>query len=422
MFKLSKTLSFQVFSDRTYLLNHKTKQEFLMNKDAGTILENIEKFTPSTLEEIEFIKQLKELKILETENSNSQTDFQKIKNDEKSDIYAELKNFALKNAIPINCTMEITQHCELNCQHCYLKGLRKPQKNELSTQEIKNFINQFKQLGGTFLTITGGDPFLRKDLLEIIKYAREKYIAVSILTSGNFFTTTTIDELAKLSVHRIQYSLYGPNKETHDFITQTKGSFEKTLKAINYSKNKLNTHIALSINTLNFKHCKQFIEFIDKIKIPYSINYTMFPFKKTNAPSPFNLTTQEISYCLKTTKNATNGRFFNKKPEDFVCNAGRSLFSIDPFGNIKPCIEIPETFGNIKEKPLKEILQLIQKSKYILKIKDLEDCNNCKFKNYCNRCTGLAIQEKLSEKQHSKLDCTYAKALFSVQKENFRNS
>ena len=184
VFKLSKALSFQIFQDKTYLINHKTKTEFLMNKDAGKILENIENFIPQNDNEKEFINQLKVLDIIENENIKQDKKENFIKYN-SSDIYSELKNYALKNAIPINCTMEISYYCTLKCKHCYLKGLRNKEKTELTTKEIKSFIDQFKKLGGTFLTITGGEPFLRNDILEIIKYARNKYIAVSILTTGN---------------------------------------------------------------------------------------------------------------------------------------------------------------------------------------------------------------------------------------------
>ena len=415
MFKLSKALSFQIFQDKTYLINHKTKTEFLMNKDAGKILENIENFIPQNDNEKEFINQLKVLDIIENENIKQDKKENFIKYN-SSDVYSELKNYALKNAIPINCTMEISYYCTLKCKHCYLKGLRNKEKTELTTKEIKSFIDQFKKLGGTFLTITGGEPFLRNDILEIIKYARNKYIAVSILTTGNFLTKQIIDELSNLYIHQIQFSLYGANAKTHDSITQINGSFKKTMEAINYSKTKLDTHISLSINSLNINNYEELIKFVKKLNIPYSTNYIMFPFKKTAKPSPFNLNYNQIYKCLKTTKNINKGRLFEKNYNDFVCNAGRSLFSIDPFGNIKPCIEIPKIFGNIKKTELKTILKLMKNSEYTLKVKDLEDCNKCEFKNYCNRCTGLAIQEKLSEKQHSKLDCIFAKASFNAKK------
>ena len=84
--------------------------------------------------------------------------------------------------VPPVMIFSITNKCNLNCKGCYNKALRIPSKNELDTAKIVDILGQAKKLGISFIVIAGGEPFVRKDFLKIIKTFPE--LIFLIFTNG----------------------------------------------------------------------------------------------------------------------------------------------------------------------------------------------------------------------------------------------
>jgi len=85
---------------------------------------------------------------------------------------------------------------------------RKDEK-ELSTEEIKDFLRQAAKEGSLFLTLTGGEPMLRKDLWEILEYARSLQFITNIITNGTLMNETFADNILNLGIIKVDISIYG---------------------------------------------------------------------------------------------------------------------------------------------------------------------------------------------------------------------
>ena len=81
----------------------------------------------------------------------------------------EMNQKATAQGIPLSAHIDITWRCNERCVHCYLDH---EGKNEMSTDEIKDVIRQLEDAGTFFLSISGGEPLLRRDCFEILEYAR----------------------------------------------------------------------------------------------------------------------------------------------------------------------------------------------------------------------------------------------------------
>ncbi len=146
-------------------------------------------------------------------------------------------------ANPTTLHFEITYKCNQSCLMCpqsfekqkEFSKLRQVVKRseELSFEEIKNLVEESCQLGVRYFTLTGGEPFLRKDLLKVTGFIKEKGMVASILTNGSLLTREGAETLVKQKVDAVQFSLDGP-KEIHNLIRNTKNAYDGLIHGINF--------------------------------------------------------------------------------------------------------------------------------------------------------------------------------------------
>jgi|SRR5215216_1131523 len=103
-------------------------------------------------------------------------------------------NFRL--SAPLMVWFEITRSCNLPCKHCYVAA-GEPRRDELSTAEILNTLDQLKECGVFALVLVGGEPMLHPDFAEILDYAHELGFVISIATNGTLITQDLIDKLPR---------------------------------------------------------------------------------------------------------------------------------------------------------------------------------------------------------------------------------
>ena len=142
-----------------------------------------------------------------------------------------------KRYFPFNGQIELTYRCDLNCVHCYCKG-SEDKDRELTAKEWKKILDALQEEGCLNLCLTGGEPLIRKDFLEIYSYAKSKGFIITLFTNGQAVPPKVIDYLVKSPPFSIEITLNGITKRTYESITQIPGSFLKVMKTINALKEK----------------------------------------------------------------------------------------------------------------------------------------------------------------------------------------
>lgn len=129
----------------------------------------------------------------------------------------------------------ITDRCNLACPHCY-SSAKKSAPDELSTQECKEIIDVLSEVGLGTIGWTGGEPLLRKDLEELMLYAREKgNITSGITTNGIPLTRKRAESLKKVGLRSLQISLDGSTAEKNHKIRGARvEDFERIIASIRY--------------------------------------------------------------------------------------------------------------------------------------------------------------------------------------------
>lgn len=141
-----------------------------------------------------------------------------------------LDTFLKKRPMLLRLQIELTTFCNEKCIHCFLPKDR--HCSHMSVELFKKIVDQFVEIGGIEITLTGGECLVHPEFFELYEYAAKKNLYISILSNLIFLTPKHIDLFKRYEVGMIQTSLYSLQDEVHDLITQIPGSAQKTKQSI----------------------------------------------------------------------------------------------------------------------------------------------------------------------------------------------
>lgn len=174
-----------------------------------------------------------------------------------------------KIILPRYIRLELTHKCNLRCAICP-SFLRTPKidKEELTFNEIKILIDELSSYKRKpYVSVSGGEPFLRLDIFDILKYLEASGLKYKILSNATVLMPALKNELKEIKPDIFQVSLDGP-EQIHDKVRNTPGAFAKTIEAVLYIKENTRLRILLMcvINSINVRHL------FDMVKIAQDIN------------------------------------------------------------------------------------------------------------------------------------------------------
>ncbi|MEM2941774.1 MAG: PqqD family peptide modification chaperone [Thermoproteota archaeon] len=300
--------------------------------------------------------------------------------------------------------INVTHACNLRCLHCFRTAGEAIIRNELSTQEICGIIDEFVRLKGGTIVFSGGEPLLRRDIIDILDYAKKRGVPeVHLLTNGTLITSEIARRLKKLEPMSIQVSIDGSTAETHNKI-RGEGSFERVINGIRRLKEagfNRSLTVAMTIMKINKHEIEDFVSFAEKL----GANGVHFPvFQDTGrglknrellnlSPDDVREVFQRLAaiwrrqpHKVRVSLNLDILKFLTVVKINY-CGAGVGLWSIEPDGRVQPCAGLSDrrfTAGNIRKQSLKEI---ISKSPITKKFRSLDvqrsQCASCELRFVC---------------------------------------
>lgn len=289
-------------------------------------------------------------------------------------------------------TIEITSHCNWNCEHCYVSDR---ENDKFNLENLKRLFIQFRKLGVYEVVFIGGEMFVRKDIIDIIKMARSMFFKVVLDSNISLLDEENVNLLSELNVSEVRCTVFSLNEQIHDSITGIRGSLKKVLDNLKLLKK---YNIKTLINTPVMKKNKYDFREVHK----YCNENGFFHYAKADLVQKRNGESCEELILLGSDINEIisevdliNGNSFNMRNlEEYPCISTRISIYIDSQGEVYPCVNYRQSIGNVFFENL-DVIWSNEKRKEIanLKFKDLQDCIKCEYINKCVPCPGVSHME-----------------------------
>ncbi len=166
-----------------------------------------------------------------------------------------------------NVYLYITEKCQLRCGHCYM-GERLERGNVMPTPQVKETLDLWRKMGGSKLSILGGEPTLHPDFIEICRHAKKiGYEKVILNTNGLRKSLQLLSKMEPAEFSYVQISLDGGTPETHDVI-RGNGTFKVAwATAVELASRKFDTRVICTVNKKNSRDCVDLIPKCEDIGI-----------------------------------------------------------------------------------------------------------------------------------------------------------
>lgn len=334
----------------------------------------------------------------------------------------------LKRHRLIDLFWECTLTCNANCKHCGSSAEKKCYEGELTTQEIKE---AFKQIANDMdatkilINVTGGEPLVRKDLCEVMKYAtKELGFHWGMTTNGILLNEKNIEKLKEANMETISISIDGLEK-THDEFRGVEGSYQIILKNIqNLIKANFVKHIQVTtvFHKKNIHELEELYQIMKNLKLDSWRLISMDPIGRAKENDDLSLNGEEIKKILDFIQKHRKEKmklyygcpsFLGLEYEKdvrghyFNCLTGINVASILYNGDLFVCPNVPRISsliqGNIRKDNFKEVWD----NKYTeFRTKDRTKCDTCEKCEYWEYCLGGAFHTWNFE-EHRQNKCVY---------------
>ncbi|MBI4236183.1 MAG: radical SAM protein [Chloroflexi bacterium] len=315
------------------------------------------------------------------------------------------------NLTPQVIFWEVTWACALRCRHCRAVAQPKRHPDELTTEEGSRLLEEIARFGQPIVIMTGGDPFMRHDLFELIAHGVGLGLHVTLAPSVTALVTPqNLLRAYEAGVRRLSFSLDGVTAEAHDSFRGVPGSFERTLKSIRMAQE---AGIAVQINTCvnrrNVSELGQMAQLLQDTAIVLWDLFFLVPTGRAlleDVVSPeeheavFNWLydySQASPFPVRSTLGQHYRRVATQRggPEAGrragSTNDGRGVCFISHLGNIYPSGFLPVTAGNVRRDSLVDVYRgspLFRALRDPSRLKG--KCGVCEFNAVCGGCRARA--------------------------------
>ncbi|CAG8999023.1 MAG: PqqA peptide cyclase [Candidatus Celerinatantimonas neptuna] len=323
---------------------------------------------------------------------------------------------------PVTGVWEITMGCNMRCKHCG-SSCEQPLPDQLTTDEALALARDIGNLGLEWITLSGGEPFIRKDWDLIAAELSNNGVIPNIISNGWVINKSILKRAIKANIGTIAISMDGL-ESTHDFIRRS-GSFQRIVKALELMQETgVTSGVITTINQRNIKELPQMREFLASLKVQFWQLQIGLPMGNLAQNADMVIAPEQVDDVIDFTyETMLDGRvaifpadclgYYNIKelkvrqqahhtqyyPLWQGCNAGKRSFGILHNGDILGCTSVRDRHyieGNIRERPLREIWDDRNAFAWNRQAKKSQLEGNCAKCQYGTQCLGGCPNTRLT--------------------------
>lgn len=275
--------------------------------------------------------------------------------------------------------LELTHKCNFACKFCYNPVKRKGQKRNpeeeqkqlpLTLNEYKNLLQKAKSGGVVFLTLTGGEPLLHPHFWEIMEGAAKLNFSTKVYTNGSLIGKEEADAFSRFCPFVIEISIYGASEKSYEESSGRGRAFPKVVKAIKLLKEReLRVFLKCMLTSTTEKEMDKIQDMADELGCPLTWDPIMSPSEDgLDYPLKHRASDEGLEELFKNPRYKAEVPKYHRKKEDSICTIGAISVDIDPYGNVKPCVQWREILGNIREDDLFELWEKNDRVKELIEI------------------------------------------------------
>lgn len=317
---------------------------------------------------------------------------------------------------PLSVYLNVTNECNLRCIYCSADS-GTPYSNELSLEEIYGVIDSLREAKVFHVTVTGGEPFVRKDIFSILERLVQSKIKVGMISNGTIITDEIAQRLVALNIHEVRVSLDATSAEAND-AARGHAAFSRAYRGVKILINHgIRPTILVTVNKFNYDQVENIVEDLKKLDVR-SIAFNLlsavgrgvctYPVLNLS-PEQFDEFAALIRVVKAEHKEFVKEDFLHwfslpKKLDDYMrkqgdgasqlkkmlpCGAAKTQCAIMPNGWVVPCNKFTDYHcGNLREDSFLTIWNNPQMEKIRslaqTPTSDGHGCNDCRYSPVCS--------------------------------------
>ena len=324
--------------------------------------------------------------------------------------YQDAEAFYARHARIYMVLLELTYRCNFACRHCLIEPFEGT-GTDLSTDEVLRLMDEMAEAGVFQLILSGGEIFLRPDLLDLLRHARALRFMVQLKSNAALVSEEIAQEIRAIGgVRGIDVTVFSCDPDANDRMTGRTGSLERVMRGAYRLRE---AGLRVEIKLLPTRDAAD--------KIPETYDWLVAEGFQVDVP--FNLVGDDSALCgvwrleatpaqkieiLEALEERTGFSYdVQENPLDLaLCRAGLTLLEVTPYGDVRACGYMQSTFGNVRDSSFAGVLRSEARQRWLEHSRlSLKRCQSCRALPVCDFCPGVAERTTGDPFTRSALNC-----------------
>ena len=323
--------------------------------------------------------------------------------------------------VPVSGAFDLTYRCNLRCVHCYCGHLtaQSPREaGELGTTAVLRLLDGIAAEGCMYFLLSGGEPLLRRDFVEIYRHACELGMRTGVFTNATLVDDPILEAFREYPPRMVEVSVYGHDAATYERVSGVRGSFERALAGVHRL---LDAGVHVGLKTMILRDNVHVVDAIEAMAVELGLRFRIDPLimprldgdaaplgQRVDPDTAVALELATDERLLSVDALEARQRSAPVRSDLYLCSAGVKAFHIDPRGVVRPCLLSQDLGVDSAGAGFGAAWRSVVQTVASLRRRADSQCIECSLKAVCGYCPGFFALETGSPHEVSPYLCALA--------------